>query len=1188
MAAGHAQPRFDLYEAVILLDGYLETLRTGLPRSQAVRRVSEDLRRMAVNRGYQIDDSYRNVSGIYKQMLSMESAYSGKSSKVPATVMFKQTVDLYHNDPEQYAKILQEARDMIEPKRNPEEDFLAWLRDHAPAQHLSELYLALHEIEEYAKKRGWIQKSLYEDLRLPTLKALRANLDASKIFKLTHTKQQWYSILQAQKSLYLYATSRAKEESQKTAPGNTLKPTKNNPPAKPSAQGTQVPTKTAPATASPMPAEAQESQEPAKPSTPLRSQDAQGAKEQGDAAPELQPTTRPQSPPTLAQNPLVYTAKDAEPLPVKPPTPEPADTATGPEREESDATKVVDFRNLNLTYTKPLTLSYFGDTRQEVSWRNVFVDACRFLLDDYPVVFEKLAAQGNLEKYTFITDEQHKNKLRREYKLGENCFVETNLSANDHISNLRVILDACRVDYENVVITYYALPVEQNKKEEQAATTPTPVVTKSKQPVDYTNIRNFSNWLKVSQHLAATTCNQYISAIKFAENYAKEHQFKTDKLFTSDVAQAKATAEALLADPQFMELNDKGHGACRAAIAKLLKWMGCEKQDLTIQSMRDGRATQDNVLATFNMGESNLYDYTNKLSFTNWMKVNQHLADRTCYYYSQAIVVAESYAEEHQFKHTQLFTSDVAEANATATELLSDQQFLEKNERKHLLYGAAISQLLRWMSEEENTLTPDSSKLNGQYYPIERDERWFAILKRYFPDGYILNDKLCQLQARAYWKEYYGADCPLQGTEIDSAMLPCGITLDGRVFLKNEECDKLISDIYAEIEKILQHYKSIDLCCIFDRYQDKLAEYSIYTLTAMKKLLTEVAKEHSVAVYEVITAPTKNDTVVQDCMTVLREHGGALPESVITKTLWFISEEKVRHCLSLGNEILYAGKKNWMLAEHFPLTETEVKRIGDTLEEYFLSQGYISQKDLRPLLQNYCPEIAENLTDLSDKAIYSILCYYLKERFTFSPTVISPNGNIKDYATLYRNYSKEHEDFTLDDITAYAHELGAPIYLPALLDAGSVRISATEFVNQKQLAFDVDNTDQVLTKICPGDYMPLKEVASFMLLHLPSCGYPWNGYLLQNYIRNYSKTFKLICISIGKSGYYGAMVKRSCKEINNYNQLVARVLSDDTSWSNTDEALELLVNRGYQAQHRYNGIQEMVDQIKKTRIAEDV
>ena len=94
MASSNRQPKWDIYEAVILLDGYLETLRANRSKTQIVKHISADLRRMAVNRGIEIDNIYRNENGISYQIQSMDSAYKVKKFYVPANRLFKGTVYL--------------------------------------------------------------------------------------------------------------------------------------------------------------------------------------------------------------------------------------------------------------------------------------------------------------------------------------------------------------------------------------------------------------------------------------------------------------------------------------------------------------------------------------------------------------------------------------------------------------------------------------------------------------------------------------------------------------------------------------------------------------------------------------------------------------------------------------------------------------------------------------------------------------------------------------------------------------------------------------------------------------------------------------------------------------------------------------------------------------------------------------
>ena len=89
---------FTKYEAALLLDAYLQTIKGRVSRRAAITNCSQQLRQLGRNNGIAIDDIYRNVNGITFQMESMESAYVGHTMLKPASRLFNEIVALYRND----------------------------------------------------------------------------------------------------------------------------------------------------------------------------------------------------------------------------------------------------------------------------------------------------------------------------------------------------------------------------------------------------------------------------------------------------------------------------------------------------------------------------------------------------------------------------------------------------------------------------------------------------------------------------------------------------------------------------------------------------------------------------------------------------------------------------------------------------------------------------------------------------------------------------------------------------------------------------------------------------------------------------------------------------------------------------------------------------------------------------------
>ena len=118
MSISERQPLWNIYEAVILLDGYLEYLSKRQSKSSIIKRVSMDLRQMAINKGIKIDEVYRNENGISYQLQSMESAYQGHKIYVRATNLFVETVFIYNNDKSKYNELLENAKKMIDTSQD--------------------------------------------------------------------------------------------------------------------------------------------------------------------------------------------------------------------------------------------------------------------------------------------------------------------------------------------------------------------------------------------------------------------------------------------------------------------------------------------------------------------------------------------------------------------------------------------------------------------------------------------------------------------------------------------------------------------------------------------------------------------------------------------------------------------------------------------------------------------------------------------------------------------------------------------------------------------------------------------------------------------------------------------------------------------------------------------------------------
>lgn len=188
MNIGKKQPKWDIYEAAILLDGYLETQQKCQPRIQIIKHVSEQLRNMAINRGKVIDEVYRNENGISYQMQSMDSAYKGENVYVPATRLFKEVVELYRTDTGRYFDILEEAKRMVAAKQNNKEAFLVWAASVLPAQRYKWIEKNILKMEHFAVVFKLISGSIFDITDTAMLTTIYEAAGKNKIFQIKNRK----------------------------------------------------------------------------------------------------------------------------------------------------------------------------------------------------------------------------------------------------------------------------------------------------------------------------------------------------------------------------------------------------------------------------------------------------------------------------------------------------------------------------------------------------------------------------------------------------------------------------------------------------------------------------------------------------------------------------------------------------------------------------------------------------------------------------------------------------------------------------------------------------------------------------------------------------------------------------------------------------------------------------------------
>ena len=710
----------------------------------------------------------------------------------------------------------------------------------------------------------------------------------------------------------------------------------------------------------------------------------------------------------------------------------------------------VDFQAIhNMAFTKPVSLTYFNEIIGEYTWRSLYIDLLSRLAKDYPYVFSRLlndSLSGTVK--TWITDDAHKSFLRQAGDIGNGYFVEVNRSATDIIQNMKIILDECEVDYRNVKVEYSSNTchkAENNK------------IMVRKELVGIHN--NFFQWMFHEKGLAESTCRSYISSIHYAEKYARLHNLASTKLFNASQEEARDTVNALYSNPDFSAYDIDQHYRFRAAITKLLEFLGEEFE-----------------------------------------KVPSEIA-----------------------------------------------------------------------ATRENTY------LEVDIAPFK------SVLKKHFGNGFCTESAIDIRKFKRYYEKDNSQSLSLDNDQLNHIIEICGIEHKGRIYLPDEI---LSEELRVELFDYINHCfsdgaTSVYYEALFQHFYDDFLDYGIYDTEMLKSYIAYYAGNSYVFERSYLSKDHLEKTdPTAEIRELLINHVFPMKIADIAKTLPHIPEETIRSILGTNLEFVRTSKGVYFHADCFEVSDKELDEITDMIQDEVNINGYISGAELYNNIKKRFPYVYEKNETISVIGYRDAIKYKLRNRFSFDGNIISSKEKALSMGDVFSLYGKNRQSFTLTEILSLVYNVGSKVIYFDSLYENAARVSEKKFVRKDYVSYKVKETDEILTRFCRGDYIPISEIGNFGLF--PDASYPWNEYLLENYLSFHSEQFELMHTGYNQNCVVGAMVRRS-SGIKNYDELITRAIAASEVPLKKSDALSFLYKKGYVGRRTYKGIDSLLIKARALR-----
>ena len=583
-------------------------------------------------------------------------------------------------------------------------------------------------------------------------------------------------------------------------------------------------------------------------------------------------------------------------------------------------------------------------------------------------------------------------------------------------------------------------------------------------------------------------------------------------------------------------------------------------------------------------------DQEERQKFNDWM-LSSGMSKATITSYMSSFGQCVKSVENYKLCESNLWNvANAEDASHIYDQLFGISEFYEYNKQQHNRFSAAFRKFIEYRSGGSlASLKPSqSTRFAVEKIPTRRKDndpvliRYKELLDKFFQKGFRMESSLDMKKLRKFYQEQYGTELSDEDDLICQDISSVTILHDGKAYLP----DSMLSQ--EKKEKLLQYIEdrfssgcdAIYYGALFAEFEEALQGERIYTPEMLKTYLSYINKEN----YVLQRSYLAKDYTVQmnpedDIREYLKEAAGPVEVERLAVELSYIPEQKIKFALSTNNDFIWNTTGEYFYEDCVHFSNSELEWISQFIVDGIAERDFVTGNELAEAVDTHFPDIKEVYQWITPVGMRNVIGYKLSDRFSFNGNIISKYGEDLSMAEVYAKYCHKHSRFTLDELNVLKQELGSTIYFDEIY-ANSLRISQNEFVSQDMAQFDVEATDEAIGRICTGQYMSFQEVRDFGTF--PYAGYPWNEYLLEHFVVNYSQKFMLLHIGYSANVCAGAIVKQA-SSFKNFNDLLVDILANSNIVLEEDSALEYLRQQGYIARRRYSDIGRIVTEAKVVR-----
>ena len=678
----------------------------------------------------------------------------------------------------------------------------------------------------------------------------------------------------------------------------------------------------------------------------------------------------------------------------------------------------------------------------------------------------------------------------------------------------------------------------------------------------------YMTWLK--EHVSDTKYPRYKRAYSIISSYyQKKGVIDCDVIEVNDLNQIEQIKKDILKDRRFKQEYQSDISDCMVSLNYLSKWL-----EINILKLKDNT-------------NSEKIENDNRILFQKWLIDESGIAQATVRSYTSAISRCEEFAKENHFVETNIYDEKESETvKKTILLLLHDEDFIELNKTKHNRYSGALKKYLEFLNveisdEELNRREKRKTKTKSESIVINRKNEVIRLLTDFFPKGIRINSFIDIRKFKRYWTQEYPSydlieEELLRQILSDNCFIYNDIAYLPTLVMDDELCIEIKDFINSSFE---DGSKAIYYSVLFDTFNDKLQNTFINDVKMFREFLKYRIKDGLCYTGTYITnSDLPKIEISEDVKEFLIACGMPMQVEAIYDALSSIPQEKIFWTIAGHNseEFIRNKKGEYFHEAIIELSDEELKFIKSLIDEGIHNNRYISGTSLINNIYSAFPDLKEKYSSyITDIGMRDAIAYKLRHDYSFKGNIISDSDDSLTMTEIFEDFAKRKKEFTLLELKNFANELeSTSIYFEPIY-SNAIRIDKDNFCSMSSIDFSVDEIDTAISRfiVTYGSFKDIVHYGTF-----PYEGVPWNEFLLQSFILNYSKRFKILNSNLNESKAVGAIVDKT-SGFDTFEDVVFDLLLKLNTDLNTTVALQYLCDLGYIARRKYTNIEDIVNRI---------